>query len=113
MFLNTCLATGQPFVIDNTNVRSVDRAVYIEAAKRAGFQVTGYFFDVAFREAIRRNAQREGAGRIPVAGIGGTMKRLERPYLSEGYHALYVVTRDENDRFVVTSSADVEGSASG
>jgi len=113
MLLHACLKTGQPFAIDNTNVRATDRAVYIEAAKRAGFRVTGFFFDIQFGDAIRRNAQREGAAKIPVAGIGGTLKRLERPSPSEGYDELYVVSRDENDQFVVKPWAEAEGSAIG
>ena len=113
MLLNACLKSGQPFAIDNTNVRTTERAVYIEAAKRAGFRVTGYFFDVPFRDAIRRNAQREGGAKIPVAGIGGTWKRLERPSASEGYDELYIVSRDENDQFVVKGWREAEGSAIG
>ncbi len=113
MLLNACLKSGQPFAIDNTNVRITERAVYIEAAKRAGFRVKGYFFDVQFRDAIRRNVQREGVAKIPVAGIGGTWKRLERPSPSEGYDELYVVSRDENDQFVVKGWREAEGSAIG
>jgi hypothetical protein len=34
-----CLKTGQPFVIDNTNILASDRAVYIAAAQSAGFSL--------------------------------------------------------------------------
>jgi predicted kinase len=112
-FLQTCLGTGQRFVVDNTNVRVAERAVYIEAARHAGFQVAGYFFDVPLGEALRRNAQRTGAGKIPVAGIAGTLKRLERPSLSEGFHSLDLVSRDESGGFVVTSWTGGEGKANG
>src|SRR5437867_4365365 len=44
--LQRCLNTGQRFVVDNTNVRAADRAVYITAAKAAGFRVIGYFFEI-------------------------------------------------------------------
>ena len=101
-FLQTCLATGQPFVVDNTNVRAADRALYIEAAKRSGFRITGYFFETRLGDALRRNAQRSGRGKIPVAGVVGTLKRLEPPTPAEGFHELFVVTRDENDQFVVS-----------
>lgn len=111
-FLQTCLGTGQRFVVDNTNVRAAERAVYIEAARRAGFSVTGYFFDAVLRDALRRNKQRAGAGNVPVAGIAGTWKRLERPNPSEGFHGLYVVRRDEADRFVVSAWTDAEGATS-
>ena len=107
-FLQVCLATGQRFVVDNTNVRVAERAVYIEAAKRAGFRVTGYFFDAKVRDALRRNAQRMGAGKIPAAAVAGTLKRLERPSPNEGFHELYVVLRDEADQFVVSAWSDEE-----
>src|SRR5215467_2829302 len=71
-FLQTCLATQQRFAVDNTNVRKAERAVYIESAKRAGFRVTGYFFDVDLKGALGRNAQRTGGGKIPVAGVVAT-----------------------------------------
>jgi predicted kinase len=98
-FLETCLRTGQRFVVDNTNVRAVDRAVYIDAAKRAGFRVIGYFFETTLADALRRNAQRSGSTRIPAAGIGGALKRLERPNPREGFDELYLVTIDEAGTF--------------
>ncbi len=110
-FVQTCVATGQRFVVDNTNVRAAERAAYIEAAKPAGFRVIGYFFDAALRDALRRNGQREGTAKIPVPGVIGTLKRLERPNPREGFDELYVVTRDEADRFVVTPWSEPEGAA--
>jgi predicted kinase len=110
-FLETSLKTGQPFVIDNTNVRATGRAVYIEAARRAGFRVNGYFFDAPLRDALHRNAQRTGRGKVPVPGVVGTLKRLQRPTPAEGFDELYVVTRGARDEFVVTPWADVEGVA--
>ena len=107
-FLQVCLGTGQRFVVDNTNVRVAERAVYIEAAKRAGFRVTGYFFDAKVRDALRRNAQRMGAGKIPAAAVAVTLKRLERPSPNEGFHELYVVLRDEAEQFVVSAWSDEE-----
>ena len=99
--LQTCLAARQNFVVDNTNVRAADRAVYIAAARQAGYDVTGYFFDAAPRDALRRNAQRSGKEKIPPAAVVGAWKRLERPRLEEGFDHLWTVTLDESDRFVV------------
>jgi predicted kinase len=93
-FLQACVATGQKFVVDNTNILKIDRAVYIEAAKAAGFHVTGYFFDVELREALRRNNARGGIARIPVPGVIGTWKRMERPELSESFDDLVVVKHE-------------------
>lgn len=102
VLLQACLASGQKFAIDNTNVRAAERAMYIAAAKAAGFRVTGYFFDVELKDALRRNGERAGAAKVPVPGVIGTFKRLQRPALEEGFDALYVVGRDENDAFTVT-----------
>ncbi len=112
MLLQACLGTGQRFVIDNTNVRAAERTIYIEAAKRSGFRVIGYFFDVRLGDALRRNAQRTGVANIPAAGVAGTLKRLERPSPAEGFDELYVVSRDENDRFAVNPGTEAEGAAS-
>lgn len=113
VFLHACLGAGQRFVIDNTNVRAVERATYIEASKRAGFRVIGYFFDARLRDALRRNAHRPGVGKIPAAGVVGTFKRLERPTPPEGFDELYIVSRDESDRFVITPWTNAEGAANG
>lgn len=102
-FLETCLRTGQRFVVDNTNVRAAERAVYIEAAKRVGFRVIGYFLETTLRDALRRNAQRSGRAKIPPAGVGAALKRLERPKPEEGFDELYLVTVDETSEFVVSA----------
>ncbi len=102
ILLEACLAARQPFVIDNTNVLAAGRAVYIEAAKRAGFRVVGYFFRTEARAAIRRNSAREGKRAIPVGGILGTLKRLQPPTLEEGFDQLFTVEIGDAGEFVVT-----------
>ncbi|HEX2205402.1 MAG TPA: AAA family ATPase [Longimicrobium sp.] len=104
-FLRACLATGQRFVVDNTNPTAADRAKYVAPAKAAGFQVVGYFFATAPGDAIRRNKGREGGAVIPVPGILGTYKRLEEPTHAEGFDTLYRVTIVEGGGFEV---AEVE-----
>jgi predicted kinase len=106
--LRSCLADRRDFVVDNTNVRAAERAVYIAAARQAGFEVTGYFFDAAPRDALRRNLQRTGKEKIPPAGVMGTWKRLERPRIEEGFDHLWVVSRDASDRFLVRELAPEE-----
>lgn len=100
--LAACLATGQPFVVDNTNPRPEVRAPFIAAAHQARFHVTGYFFETPLRDALRRNAQRTGGARVPPPGVIGTYRRLEPPRRSEGYDELFTVTHGENGAFVVT-----------
>jgi predicted kinase len=100
-FLQLCLQTKQPFVIDNTNPRAADRARYILPAKQAGFRVIGYFFDVNLRTALGRNASRVGKAVIPVPGVIGTWKRQEPPSMTEGFDELFRVTVDETGQLVV------------
>lgn len=102
ILLQACLAAQQPFVIDNTNVLAAERKVYIEAAKRAGFRVVGYFFRTEAREAIRRNAGRPGKQAIPIPGVLATLNRLEPPSLEEGFDQLSTVEIGEAGDFVVT-----------
>jgi len=89
--IEECLKAGRPFVVDNTNVRVADRAAYIAAAKQAGFRVKGYFFRTELKEALRRNREREGKAVIPVPGVIGTLKRLERPSVEEGFDELHTI----------------------
>lgn len=90
-FLELCLETGQPCVIDNTNPRAADRAAFIAQAKARGFRIIGYFFDVPVKDALARNASRGGKARVPVFGVLRTAKILQRPELSEGFDELYRV----------------------
>jgi predicted kinase len=89
--MRTCLSTGQPFVIDDTNTLASVRAAFLAEAKAAGFRVCGYFLDVPLADAMRRNAGRTGKQRIPPAGVAGTHKRLEPPTLEEGFDELHRV----------------------
>ena len=100
-FLDLCLQTGQRFVIDNTNPTAEERRRYIEPALAAKFRLTGYYFEISMGEAIRRNSSRHGKAQIPVAGIGGTRKRLEVPQLSEGFDRIYKVQLQPNNFFSV------------
>ncbi|HYZ87137.1 MAG TPA: ATP-binding protein [Bryobacteraceae bacterium] len=95
IFLHSCLATQQRFVIDNTNTQRSEREVYIAAARAAKFQVVGYYFDVNLETAIDRNNQRTGGQLIPVKGVVGTFRRLEKPALDEGFDLLYTLRPSE------------------
>lgn len=109
VLIQECVADRRSFVVDNTNVRAAERAVYIEAARRGGFTVTGYFFDAPPHDALKRNLQRTGKQKIPPAGVIGTWKRLEPPRPEEGFDRLYTVTRDDADRFVIRPWLDQGG----
>lgn len=95
-FVETCLLTGQPFVVDNTNPIREARRNYIGEAKHHKFKVRGYYFQSKIEEAIERNSKRNGTEFIPVAGIRGTYNRLELPSYEEGFDELYYVELKEN-----------------
>jgi predicted kinase len=101
-FLEVCFATQQRFVIDNTNSKIAERALYIAAAQQAKFQIIGYFFQTTLADALRRNAGRTGKQQIPPRGVISTFKRLEEPTLAEGFDELHTVTITDGNRFVVS-----------
>ena len=105
-FLQTCIETRQPFVVDNTNPTRADRLVYIEAARQAGFRVIGYYFQSNVEDCRRRNQQRPAAERVPVPGILGAAARLQIPGKDEGFDELYYVRIDDNSQFVVEEWRD-------
>ena len=107
--LEACLATGQPLVIDNTNVTEAERARYIQPAKAAGFRVVGYFFEPDPKGSLERNNRREGRRRVPPAGVFGTLKRLQRPRMVEGFDDLLGVTLTSAGEFAVSSHGGAEG----
>lgn len=101
LLLDACLRAKQSFVIDNTNPLPSDRARYIGPARAADFQVAAYYFETSLQDAIRRNNQRVGKKKIPVAAVAGTFKKMQPPTLAEGFDALYVITISSEASFVV------------
>jgi predicted kinase len=91
-FVDLCVTTKQPFVVDNTNPTPADRARYVAPARAAGFKVVGYLVEVDAAEAFARNAERAGRERIPVAGVAATARRFQRPALEEGFDELWHAT---------------------
>lgn len=105
-FLQTCIETRQPFVVDNTNPTLAERQVYIEAAKQAGFRVLGYYFQSKIEDCQRRNLLRPLEQQIPAKGILGAAGRMQIPSREEGFDALYYVRIDETNRFIVEEWKD-------
>jgi len=104
--LELCLETQQRCVIDNTNPTKAERAVYLAAARAAGFEVVGYFFQSVAADALVRNQQRPPERQIPDKGIRATRNRLELPTRAEGFDHLYFVRVLDNQAFDVTSWQD-------
>jgi predicted kinase len=105
-FLQVCVETRQPFVVDNTNPSRAERQVYIAAAKQAGFRVVGYYFQSKVEDCKRRNEQRPVAERIPLRGLLGTLGRMELPRRDEGFDELFYMRIDEANRFIVQEWQD-------
>jgi len=103
--IRECLKDGRPFVVDNTNVLASERAVYIAAAKAAGFRVTAYHFRVPLRAAIARNNRRPAGEKIPVPALIATLKRLQPPTVDEGFDQIYSVALGPENQFLVTVQA--------
>lgn len=101
LLLKACLDARQPFVVDNTNPTSEERARYIVPAKQAGFRVFGYYFASKVEECKQRNEQRESAKNVPIQGLLGTYKRLELPNQDEGFNSLYYVSISPDGTFCV------------
>lgn len=97
--IRSCLASRQPFVIDNTNPTAASRELYIALARVAGFRVLGYFFVPDIKASLERNARRTGKQKIPVPGIYRTNKILESPTYAEGFDELFTV-QVERDEFI-------------
>jgi predicted kinase len=91
-FLDTCLETRQPFVVDNTNATAADRRRYVEPARAAQFKVIAYLVEVDAAEALARNDGRSARARVPARGLLGTARRLIRPTPEEGFDELWHAT---------------------
>jgi predicted kinase len=81
-FLELCLETRMPFVVDNTNPTVADRARYIEPARAAAFKVVGYLVEVA---AAPRDE-------IPPRALRDFARRFVRPTPAEGFDELWHVS---------------------
>lgn len=105
-FLRTCLQTRQQFVVDNTNPTIEDRKRYIDMARKAEYEIVGYYFESKIQAAINRNDQRTGKQRVPVKGVLSTYQRLQMPSYEEGFDKLYYVSAAEDGTFSVEEWKD-------
>jgi hypothetical protein len=104
-FIETCLRTGQPFAVDNTNPTRDERRGYIEAARAARFRVVGYYLQSVLEDCKRRNLERPSELIVPLVGLLGTHARLELPRRDEGFDELYYV-RQADGGFQVEKWSD-------
>lgn len=104
-FLETCLATEQRLVIDNTNPTRAERAQYIAPAKARRFEVVGYYFESKVEDCLKRNLGRPESDRVPEVAIFATAKRMELPSLDECFDRLFYV-RLHDGRFIIEEWRD-------
>ncbi len=95
-----CLSHEVPFVIDNTNVTTLDRARYLETLNKKKIQTIGYYFQSQIEDCLRRNATRSVEESVRELGVRGTYAKLEMPSLDEGFDQLFYVSI-KDDSFVV------------
>lgn len=93
--IDEALAAERSLVVDNTNPTREERAAVIEAARRHGARVVGYYFATPLADALSRNARREGRARVPDAGVHAIAKRMCRPALDDGFDELHCVRLTE------------------
>ncbi len=98
-----CIGAGKDLVIDNTNVRRQDRAPWIALARAAGYRVSGYFFRLEMRAAIKRNSLRTGNDVIPVPALIKLWKQMEEPSTVEGFDELWTVTVQKDGSYSLDS----------
>ena len=65
------------------------------------FKVIGYCFEGTIDELLQRNAQRAEKELIPEIGVRGTLKKLERPTLAEGFDEIFRVDVLQDKTFSV------------
>lgn len=107
IFLDACINTRQPFVVDNMNLTPEDRGKYLDMAKNAGFKIVCYHFETDIKGCLRRNEQRSGKARIPAAAIMAASKKLVIPVYDEGFDIIYKVNITENNMFAVEEIKNV------
>ncbi|GHH27869.1 ATP-binding protein [Streptomyces rubradiris] len=95
------LAAGRPVAVDNTNPSPREWAPLVAAARAHGATVTAYWFPPDVPGSLRRNAAREGRGRVPDVGVLATLERLRRPSVADGFDAVHEVRFDGRGGFEI------------
>lgn len=99
------LQQGRAVVVDNTNARVEDRLELIRLARELQARVVGYWLRSSVEESLKRNAEREGAARVPDVGVLATVKAFVPPTWGEGFDELYQVELDAAWRRTITPLA--------
>jgi len=99
--VETALSESRSVAVDNTNPTAADRAPLVEAGRRFGVEIVGYYFESRIEECLKRNRLREGKSRVPDVALYATLSKLERPLYLEGFDRLFYVKTGEPFQFEV------------
>lgn len=100
------LTEGVPVVVDNTNPSPHEWAPLIAAGRAYDARVVAYWFPPDVKDALARNAARQGPERVPDVGVYATLKRLRRPRRADGFDAVYEVRFDGHGGFLVAPAEE-------
>lgn len=103
------LGAGRSVAVDNTSPSRREWAPLIAAGHAHGARVVAYWFPPDVAGALRRNAAREGAERVPAAGMYATLERLRMPHGSDGFDAVREVRFDGRGGFTVRTLGETLG----
>ena len=98
-----CFEAEQNFVVDNRNPTDESRKRYINGAKKAGFKVIVYYFDIEYHAALKRNNSRSGTEKVPEVGLLSTKRRLEKPEFHEGIDEIFTIVTENNNTYIIKS----------
>lgn len=93
-FIELCIDTQMPFVVDNTNPSRADRERYYQLLEGTPFQIVSYYFQSKLEDCLRRNQEREGKAMVAEKGILATYNRMELPSTKEPLQKIYYVRQD-------------------
>lgn len=105
--IEACLAAGQSFIVDNTNITKAERQKYIRLAKDAGFKVKSCYFRSDVDEALARNARRSEGAQVPVFLITSAHGKLEPPSFKEGFDEISYVQIGQGGDFIISEYQDL------
>ncbi|WP_307842979.1 ATP-binding protein [Streptomyces triculaminicus] len=100
------LTEGVPVVVDNTNPSPHEWAPLVAAGRAYDARVVAYWFPPDVKDALARNAARQGPERVPDIGVYATLKRLRRPRRADGFDAVYEVRFDGHGGFLVAPAEE-------
>jgi len=89
-----CIKENKSFVVDNTNIKPLQRKKYIDLAKENNCKVISYYIPMTKEIAIKRNSLREGKSKVPNVVIYTMLNRIVKPSKEEGFDEVHIISQD-------------------